>query len=258
MDHEKDVSIERLSRDPYYTDRSIYRRNISAAGKYSYRLRYKYTDIYITSDRDISGKISQPVITFYSQLENVLSSDKQFGKSITPLSIKKDYPPAVKEMCLSSSIFNVGPMAAVAGAVCDTIAESLKDDCNFLMIENGGDVYIKSSEDIRAGLFTGSRHFPQNINIVISSQAMPCGLCSSSGMMGHSLSLGKSDLVTVMSETSAIADSAATAIANAINSKPDVDKAIKKYSKYEQVRGLIIIKDDRLAIWGDLQLDQKA
>jgi ApbE superfamily uncharacterized protein (UPF0280 family) len=52
-----------------------------------------------------------------------------------------------------------------------------------------------------------------------------------------------------------MADAAATAIANSINSKTDVDKAIEKYSKYEQVSGLIILKDDRLAIWGNLQLD---
>jgi ApbE superfamily uncharacterized protein (UPF0280 family) len=146
-------------------------------------------------------------------------------------------------------------MASVAGAVCDSIAASIKDDCGFLMIENGGDVYIKNSQDIKAGLFTGSRHFPQNLNINISSKALPCGLCSSSGIMGHSLSLGKSDLVTVMSGTAAAADAAATAIANTISSKTDVDRAVEKYKKYEQIRGLIIMKDDRLAIWGDLQLD---
>ena len=255
MDGKKDVSIEKLSGDPDYTDRSIYRKNISAAGKYSFRLRYKYTDIYIISDRDISGKIGEPVIKFYSQLEEVISSDKRFGESLAPLTIKKDYPPSAKEMCLASSIFGVGPMASVAGAVCDSIASGIKDDCGFLMIENGGDVYIKSSQDIKAGLFTGSRHFPQNLNINISSKALPCGLCSSSGIMGHSLSLGKSDLVTVMSGTAAAADAAATAIANTISSKTDVDRAVEKYKKYEQIRGLIIMKDDRLAIWGDLQLD---
>ena len=256
MDHGKDVSIEELSRDADYTDRSIYRKNISAGGKYSYRLTYKYTDIYITCDKDISDRISEPVIRFYSQLEEVISNEKRFGESLIPLAIKKDYPSAVKNMCLSASVFNVGPMAAVAGAMCDAIAASLKDYCSFLMIENGGDAYIKSSRDIKAALFTGSSHFPQNLNIIISPLEMPCGLCSSSGMMGHSLSLGKSDLVTVMSKTATMADAAATAIANSIRSKQDVDMAVEKYVKYEEVKGLVILKDDRLAIWGDIQLIQ--
>jgi ApbE superfamily uncharacterized protein (UPF0280 family) len=123
------------------------------------------------------------------------------------------------------------------------------------MIENGGDVYINSNEDMKAALFTGSRHFPQNINIIINPQAMPCGICSSSGTMGHSLSLGKSDLVTVMAGNTTMADAAATAVANSINSKPDVGKAIENFAQYKQINGLVILKDDRLAIWGDLQLD---
>lgn len=255
MGQEKDLSLERLPRDSSHTDRSIYRKNISVAGKYCYRLRYKYSDIYITSDSDISGKISEPVIRFYSQLEKVILKDRGFAESLSPVNIHNDYPPLIKEMCSYTSIFNVGPMAAVAGAVCESIAGNIKDDCSFLMIENGGDVYIKSSTRVSAALFTGSKYFPENLNILIDPLDTPCGLCSSSGIMGHSLSLGRSDLVTVMSGTTIAADAAATAIANSINSKPDVDRALEKYRHYSQVKGLIILKDDRLAIWGDLQLD---
>ncbi|MEE8324340.1 MAG: hypothetical protein V3R31_01660 [Candidatus Humimicrobiaceae bacterium] len=60
----------------------------------------------------------------------------------------------------------------------------------------------------------------------------PCGICSSSGSFGHSLSLGKSDLVTVMSRTATIADAAATAIANTINCEEDMDNAITRFKKF--------------------------
>ena len=75
----------------------------------------------------------------------MLSRSEAFGKNLTPVSILDSYPPIIKNMCRAAEIFGVGPMAAVAGAVCDKIAESISGSCEFLMIENGGDVYIKSS-----------------------------------------------------------------------------------------------------------------
>jgi ApbE superfamily uncharacterized protein (UPF0280 family) len=254
MDYEKDVSLNRISSETAYTDRNIYRKNISVKGKYSYRLKYKYTDLFITCDREISKEVKEPVVSFYNGLEEVLSRHEVFGKSLTPVKIIDNYPPIIKKMCRAAEVFKVGPMAAVAGAVCDRIAQSISGSCDFLMIENGGDVYIKSSIPVSAVLFSSSRYFRDRLNIRITADTTPCGLCSSSGIIGHSLSLGKSDLVTVMSESTVMADTAATAIANSIKEKADVDKALAHYRDYKQIKGLIIIKDDRLAIWGELQL----
>jgi len=251
---EKDLILERLSRSHDFRDRRIYQKDISTAGRYSCRLAYKHTDLYITSDKDISGKLRKPLAVFYEQLEKVIWENKGFEESLSPLDTDKSWPDAVQAMCRSAAIFGVGPMAAVAGTVCDTIAAEVSGGCSFLMIENGGDAYIKSPDMVKASLFTGSRYFPENIDICIDPGSTPCGLCSSSGMMGHSLSLGKSDLVTAMSGSAAEADAAATAIANAVRTRSDVDRIIEKYTQYSQLKGLIILKDDRLAIWGDLQL----
>lgn len=254
MDYEEDVSIDRISHNNVYTDRNIYRKNISVKGKYSYRLKYKYTDLFITSDREISREIKEPVVSFYNEMEKVFSGNKAFGKSLTPVSIIDSHPHIVKEMCRAGEIFRVGPMAAVAGAVCDKIADSISEKCSFLMIENGGDVYIKSDIPVSAGLFSNNKYFRDRLNISINADSTPCGLCSSSGIMGHSLSLGKSDLVTVMSGSTVMADAAATAIANSIRGKADADRALEHYRNYKEIKGLVIIKDDRLAIWGALQL----
>lgn len=150
MDHEKDVVLERLSRSPDFRDRSIYRKDISAAGRYSYRLAYKYTDLYITSHADIWGKLRKPLIGFYEHLEKVISENKGFEESLSPWNIDKSWPAAVQHMCRSAALFDVGPMAAVDGAVCDRIAGEVSDGCSFLMIENGGDVYIKSGNTVKA------------------------------------------------------------------------------------------------------------
>jgi len=256
MHSKKDVSISRVTDSREYADRSIYRKDISVSGKYSYRINYKYTDIYITSDRDIYKDLEKPVKSFYRSLEKVILQNREFEKSLIPLKAEKDYPEIVKKMCRSAEIFEVGPMASVAGAVCDELARYISGSCGFLMIENGGDSYIKSSSSVTAGLYTGSKYFPKNLMISIDKNSMPCGLCSSSGIMGHSFSRGSCDLVTVMSDTAVTADAAATAVANSVRARSHVDEALKKYRDYEGIRGLVIIKDDRIAIWGDLQLSK--
>ncbi len=76
-------------------------------------------------------------------------------------------------------------------------------------------------------------------------------ICSSSGSFGHSLCLGKSDLVTVQSRTATIADAAATAIVNTINSEEDIDKVITRFKKYGEIEGLIIIKNKKIGLWGN-------
>ena len=122
------------------------------------------------------------------------------------------------------------------------------------MIENGGDVYIKSGGPIEVGIFTKNIYFEDKLTLLVEAGQTPCGICSSSGSFGHSLSLGKSDLVTVLSKNATIADAAATAIANTINSEEDIDTAIACFSRYREIEGLIIIKNKRIGLWGKLQL----
>lgn len=251
----KDINIRSVSPgSSAYADRDIYRNKISAEGRYSFRLDYKYSGLYIMCDRDISSGLKEPVLNFYRDIETAIVGETNFEKSLVPLKAGKDSPRTIKEMCSAGEVFSVGPMASIAGALCDHLAKSLTDRCSFLMIENGGDVYIKSNGPLEVGIFTKNAYFKDKLTLLIEAEQTPCGICSSSGSFGHSLSLGKSDLVTVLSRTATIADAAATAIANTINSEEDIDKAIARFKEYREVEGLIIIRNKRIGLWGKLQL----
>jgi uncharacterized protein len=254
MEYIGNLNINRIDPGGVYDSRSIYRKNISIKDKYFYRLRYKYTDLFITSDRDILKELEEPVVSFYSEIEEIILNDRAFTNSLVPVKERDYYPGSIKRMCRAAYKFRVGPMAAVAGAVCDRIAEKISGSCGFLMIENGGDVFIKSSTPVKIGLFSSKSSFSGRLNIVIDAKQTPCGICSSSGTMGHSLSLGRSDLVTVMAGSATMADAAATAVANSILENTDIEKSISIYKKYKEVKGIIIIKDGRIGIWGKLQL----
>jgi len=66
--------------------------------------------------------------------------------------------------------------------------------------------------------------------------------------------MGKSDLVVVMAKSTVTSDGAATAIANNINSKRDIFKTISNYKNIKDITGILIIKDDKLGIWGNIEL----
>ncbi|MCJ7666095.1 MAG: UPF0280 family protein [Actinobacteria bacterium] len=255
MAGKKGINIQRVSPGSYsYTDRDIYRSKISVEGRFSFRLDYKYSGLLIMCDRDIGNELEGLVRGFYADIEKVIAGRPGFKNSLVPIEVMDHYPPVVKDMCHAGEVFNVGPMASIAGAVCDHLAENIAGKCSFLMIENGGDVYIKSSSPLEVGIFTKNNYFKDMITLLIEAGLTPCGICSSSGSFGHSLSLGKSDLVTVLSGTAILADAAATAVANTINREEDIDAAITRFRKYSEIKGLIAIKNKRIGLWGQLQL----
>ena len=60
--------------------------------------------------------------------------------------------------------------------------------------------------------------------------------------------------MTIMSDSTILADAAATAVANSIKDQTDIEKAISQYKKNKEIKGMVIIKGDRIGIWGAMQL----
>ncbi len=248
------VSIKKVFTDKSDIDKSVYRDSLRYKEKYNWRILYKYSDIFVSCDKDIIIKLERLIREIYNLLESFMKEEQSFQKSLSPLKIKQQFPPVIKRMCHKAAIFNVGPMAAVAGAVCDYIAAGLDKYCRRLIIENGGDVFIKSNKDVDVGVYLKNKNFMNKIYLKIRAKYMPCGVCSSSGVFGHSLSMGKSDLVTVLSKSTISADAAATAIANKIIKPADIDNTIEHYKGIKDITGILIIKDDRFGIWGNIEL----
>jgi uncharacterized protein len=248
-----EISVENssLAADP---DRNIYRNNVRTGGKYHWKITYKYSDLLLSSDKDIVRLIEEPIKEIYCYLRRCFKEDPSFLKSLSPVSIKPGYPEIIKKMCLLSAEFNVGPMAAVAGTVNEFLAEKLNKYCGNLIIENGGDLYLRSRKDLILGIYVKNNYFKDGISIRIKAGNMPCGVCASSGTFGHSLSLGKCDLAVVLSKSAITADSAATAVANSISCKDDVLTSIEHFRNFRGINGLLLIKDDKIGLWGNIEL----
>jgi len=234
-------------------ERDIYRCSIRNKEKYAWLVSYYYTNILVSSNKNIKGRIEKPLKKVYEILDACIENDPSFLKSLSPIVIKPYFPDIIKEMCTRSAVFNVGPMAAVAGTVNTFLASYLQKYCDNLIIENGGDIYIKAERDLNAGIYVKNPNFKNRVAIRIDEKDMPCGLCSSSGTFGHSFSMGKCDLAVVLAKSAITADAAATAFANSISCENDIPDSIDRFKEFEDIKGLLAIKNKRIGAWGNIE-----
>ncbi len=110
----------------------------------------------------------------------------------------------------------VTPMAAVAGAVADHILAELRHGRRLrrAYVNNGGDIalYLNQGEAFTLGVASG-----EGLETVTISSQDPIRGIATSGWRGRSHSLGIADAVSVLAESAAAADAAATLIANAVD-----------------------------------------
>lgn len=119
----------------------------------------------------------------------------------------------------------ITPMAAVAGSVADEIlAAMLRDnDLARAYVNNGGDIafHLAAGETLRAAVVCNP-DLPHLDAIATLDAGLPARGIATSGWRGRSFSLGIADAVTVLAENAAMADAAATIIANAVTVEHDM------------------------------------
>ncbi|MGB5422153.1 MAG: UPF0280 family protein, partial [Desulfobacterales bacterium] len=123
-----------------------------------------------------------------------------------------------------------------------------------VIVENGGDVFVRTLQPVVMGIYAGSSPLSRHIGLRVGGGDTPVGVCTSSGTIGHSLSLGAADAVCVVSSSCAVADAAATAIGNRVNSAADISEAIAFGRGINHVKAVVIIVGDRIGCWGAVEL----
>lgn len=187
-------------------------------------------------------------------LEEYIKRDPQFLKALTPHPLLPGAPALVQEMATAAELAGVGPMAAVAGTMAAWVGKALAKRSRDVIVENGGDIYLRTNRVRTVGIFAGKSLLSNRIALEIHPNQSPLGICTSSGRVGPSLSLGKADAVVILSPSAPLADAAATAAGNLVQVKEDVKKAVNLASGIPGVTGAVVIMDDQLAVWGQVKL----
>jgi len=231
-----------------------YRHWVKGDDLVSFSVMVRETDLYICAVSDLHRKAHRLVLKHRDSIERYIARHPDFLGSLEPLEVEQDAPVIVRDMADAARLCGVGPMAAVAGAVAGYVGRELLEFSPEIIVENGGDIFLKSLRRRTIGIFAGTSPLTGKLGLQIEPGDTPLGICTSSGTVGHSLSFGKADAVIVLAESATLADAAATAIGNWVSEPSDIEKGIELAQSIGQLKGVVIIKDEKLGVWGEVKL----
>jgi ApbE superfamily uncharacterized protein (UPF0280 family) len=220
----------------------------------SFNITVKETDLYIRALTNLKRKAYKLVVKYRNKLESYIEQRPIFLTSLKPLPPDENAPRIVRIMLESAARIGVGPMASVAGAIAEFVGNELLEFSPEIIVENGGDIYLKSRKRRIIGIYAGKSPLSGEIGLEINGEDTPLGICTSSGTVGRSLSYGKADAVIVTSKSTVLADAAATAIGNLIVQSSDISKGVEFAKGIDGLAGAVIIKDDDVGLWGNIKI----
>ena len=236
-----------------YQERT-YRNRVSNNNLIPFQVCVRETDLFILSDSDLFDIALQSIYRHRGFIESYIKGRQDFLTSLVPLDEDNLAPNIVRDMLKTSLEAGVGPMASVAGAIAEYVGNDLLALSRNVIVENGGDIFLKTERETMISIFAGESPLSYNVNLLLKPEKMPLGVCTSSGTVGHSLSLGNADAVCVMAKSSTMADAAATAVGNLVESKKDIKMALERGIEIEGVSGILIIVGDNFGAIGEIEL----
>ena len=235
--------------------RRFYRDWVNAKDLYLTRIVDQETDLQILTNKKIDRDFVKERIQEYRfAIENYIAKDRRFLTALKPLAVELNAPPIIQEMSIAAQKANVGPMASVAGAIAQFLGKDLlKKGCKDVIVENGGDIFLKTTKTRLIGIYAGRAKSWNKLKLKIKPSDTPLGICTSSATYGHSLSFGSADSVIILSKNTCLADSVATATTNLVKSKQDLQKAVDFAKTIRGVVGVAIIFRNNLISWGKIK-----
>ncbi len=215
------------------------------------------THIRLTTDLP-NHDLKRFIFNIRRDLKNYILKNKEFSLALEPSEMPEmELASIVFKMYESSAKADVGPMACVAGTISEMSLEYLiNNGSNYSIVENGGDISLVNDKKVLCGIYSNNEILGNNIAFEIKSRKKPLGICTSSAKIGHSISFGQSDSVTVIGESSSVCDGLATRIANDVVGDTSEDKVSNALECCENFRqyfyGVLIVCDENVGTIGKL------
>ena len=249
-----------------------YRDRMVGKGFGSFTVCVGETDVWIGIDIESFRKLdkselNEAAVTHIKNLRKELSGyiaeNSVFQTSMIPIEDDPEAVNIVQEMIKAANLAGTGPMAAVAGAFSESIGKRILElfPVQEIIVENGGDIWVSAHRPVRFSVFAGNSPLSGRIGITIQPEDTPLGVCTSSGTVGHSVSLGEADAVTILCRNTAEADALATAYGNRIHQREDLDIVIEELRDRETVISALLIYRDAAAVCGKCEvtvIDEKS
>jgi len=231
-----------------------YRKLVSAEKLATFQVVVQETDLLVHAATRLEAQTRELVLEHRGYVEAYIKAYPEFMTTLDPWHHAGPAPNIVSDMIRAGAKAGVGPMAAIAGAIAENVGLGLLDFTDQVMVENGGDVFIQTNTPVTVGIFAGASPLSMQVGIQLSGEKKPIAVCTSSGTLGHSLSLGQADAVCVVADSCALADAAATSIGNLIQSEADINAAIAAGQRIAEIAGIVIIVGEKIGAWGELEI----
>lgn len=241
------------------SSRRLYRQRMLRPGLRAFTCQVKETDLYVAVDEAsyrpwLEQFVEQRVLYYRTLLEQFIAREPEFRTTLQPYLLGTEVPALVLAMTRAGNRAGVGPMAAVAGAIAEYVGRDLLPQVKQVMVENGGDIYCHVTEEVTVGVYAGASPLSNRFTVAVAPQAEDFGVCTSSGTVGPSLSYGRADAAMIVSSSTILADAVATATGNRVQSVHDLAAALAWARQIPGISGVLLIKDDKVALWGQLRI----
>jgi ApbE superfamily uncharacterized protein (UPF0280 family) len=203
---------------------------------------HKESQSTIISERQIAVNTAiESIKRNYLELELYVRVNPEFLQALTPVLAPKK-PLVAKLMAEAAQKANVGPMAAVAGAIADLAVEDmLHAGCEVAVVEDGGEIKAVSNQPVDVAVGAGEEPLSNRFGFQLTE--FPIGIATSSGRFSHALSFGDAEAAIVFCKNAALADAAATAVGNVVKGCAEVgiQAGISRGLTIEGVEGVFIL-----------------
>lgn len=229
-------------------------RNYDSKSSAAFNVKIDTSDLFIRADAGLYDIAYDALKQARGELENYITRHDEFLHSLHPLIPHGDEGDIAAEMYRASAAAGVGPMAAVAGAIAEKVGRALLNHTDDVIVENGGDIWLKLNKPSVVGIYVNNIYFKNNIGIRIKPEDTPCSVCTSTSRLGHSLNFGKADSTTIIATSGALADAVATAAGNMVKTPGDMAGALEFSLSIDGVKGCLIVFGDKLAVQGNVEI----
>jgi ApbE superfamily uncharacterized protein (UPF0280 family) len=176
------------------------------------------------------------------ELELYVRANPKFLYTLTPIPAPEK-PLVAKMMAEATQKADVGPMAAVAGAIADiAVQDMLKTGCQVAVVENGGEIMAQSNQPVDVAVAAGDEPLSRRFGFRLTE--FPIGVATSSGRFSHALSFGDAEAAIIFCRDATLADAAATAVGNVVkgeDAQAGIQAGIDRGMSIEGVEGVMVI-----------------